>query len=142
MPLPAPPNEREASTRADKTEPLSPSTKLTATAADQRVIEVVSMAPVGAGAGQGRSKQGGGGDDAAAPDGKNEAFGDLFVEASVTLPTGEEAAGCVARFSPPGGEPRGAFVMGERRPVGVAVHDACCVSVWVQASMRGVSGGA
>lgn len=93
MPIPVPPDGRGPPTHAENTTPTSPPTKDTAMAGDKNVVEVVSRVAIGAATGQVQ----GGEDDANAPPGKNTAFGDLFVEASVTLPAGE--AVCFTRES-------------------------------------------
>lgn len=69
------------STFGEDIKPTSSLVKDTTTAAETDVVEAVSRTTVGAAADE---DQGGG-----APPGESKGFGDLFVEASITLPAGE-----------------------------------------------------
>lgn len=83
MPISVPSDERGPSTHAKDNTPISSlSPKRTTMAAETNVVQAVSRAPIGAPA---HHDQGDG-----VPAGENLVFGDLFVEASITLPTGDE----------------------------------------------------
>lgn len=80
MPVSIPSNERHPPTAdAEGDTPKSPSVGGTTA-----VVEAVSRTATGAATDCGERETG----DATAPAGKDSAFGDLFVEASVTLPSG------------------------------------------------------
>eukprot|EP00752_Nemacystus_decipiens_P013400 g11865.t1 len=103
MPIAVPQDRNGPTTSyADNSKPMSPLPGHITKVAGNNVIEVVSGAPAGAAAEEGRTEE----DSASASAGRNVGFGDLFVEASVTLPSGirDDRSKFIGEFLKPGSD--------------------------------------